>query len=35
VLRFHRAVYVVDGVRKQTTWWQLGDRILRHRTRAV
>lgn len=29
---FHRSTYTLDGTRYRTSWWQLGDRILRQRT---
>lgn len=33
---FHRTQYEVPGEgRFETTWWQVGTRILRHRTRPV
>lgn len=32
MLRYHRAVYHLDGVPFRTSWWQMGDRIFRHRT---
>lgn len=35
MLRFHRTTYSVAATRFHTTWWQLGDRILRQRTRTA
>lgn len=36
MLRFHRAQYEVRGRgRFEATWWQIGDRILRHRERPI
>lgn len=31
MLRYHRSRYSVDGQARISTWWQLGDRIIRHR----
>lgn len=36
MLRFHRAEYhTATGRYMQSTWWQFGDRIFRHRLRAL
>jgi hypothetical protein len=31
MLRFHRTTYVHDGRRMGASWWQLGNKIFRHR----
>lgn len=35
MLRFHRTTYSVNGQQRLASWWQLGDRIFRHRERLV
>jgi hypothetical protein len=36
MLRFHRTHYTtMTGRLMEATWWQLGDRIFRHRQRAL
>lgn len=32
MLRFHRTTYELNGRWMKCSWWQLGDRIYRHRT---
>jgi hypothetical protein len=35
MLRFHRTTYQHGDAPYATSWWQLGDRIWRHRVRAL
>lgn len=36
VLRFHSTTYTVPGRGEfRSSWWQLGDRIFRHRMQAL